>query len=81
MDISMEFENRDKDKHREIVNLISDADCILKRGKAEFKKRHPELDAQATRKGPQVQTSQHVLQKAYPSATKRTLNDSDVVDT
>ena len=76
----MEFENRDKDKHRELVNLISDANCILKRGKAEFKKQRPTLDAQATRKGPQVQMSQHGLQKAYPSATKRTLNDSDVID-
>lgn len=77
----MEFENRDKDKHREIVNLISDAACVLKRGKAEFKKQRPELDAQATRKGPQVQMSQHVLQKTYPSATNRTLKDSDVIDT
>lgn len=81
MDLSMDCENRDKGKHRENINLISDADCVLKRCKAEFKKRRPELDVQVTRKRPQVSMSQHILQKAHPSSTKRTLNDSDVADT
>lgn len=52
MDLSMDCENRDKGKHREIINLASDADCVLKRCKAEFKKQRPELDAQVTRKAP-----------------------------
>lgn len=48
----MDCENRDKGKHREIINLASDTDCVLKRCKAEFKKQRPELDAQVTRKAP-----------------------------
>lgn len=64
MDFSRQFGNRDKDKHREIINLITNADCTLKRGNPEIRKGHTESDAQVTRKEPQIPSPQHAHQNA-----------------